>query len=363
MRSARGLLALAAISLLLAGCGRDAPEAVETETVVPVTTQAARTGDVRATIHATGTVTPAPGADQLVTAPESARIVALPKAEGDHVRRGDLLVRFEIPSLSADAASKTAEVDRARARLENAKAAQTRAHDLFDRGVAARKEVEDADRERSDAEAALREADAGRRASATLAARTEVHALFDGIVATRTHNPGDVVDASATDPILRVIDPSRLEVVAAVPLSDIANVETGAAARLLLPGGEEPEALKVISRPAAVQAQTGTAPVRLAFLRRTSLPAGTPVQVDIDGPLHTGVVVVPTSAIVREGDEAAVFVDAGGKAQRRPVTLGVSGGERVEVRSGLRAGEMVIVSGQNGLPDGTAVTAAVPGAK
>ncbi len=363
MRSARPLLALAALSLVLAGCGKDAPEAVETETVVPVTTEPAGTGDVHATIHATGTVTPAPGADQLVTAPESARIADLPKAEGDRVRRGDLLVRFEIPSLSADAASKSAEVDRARARLENAKAAQTRAHDLFDRGVAARKEVEDADREMSDAQAALREAEAGQRASTTLAGRTEVHARFDGIVASRTHNPGDVVDASATDPILRVIDPARLEVVAAVPLSDIADIHTGATARLLRPGGEEPESLKVISRPAAVEALTGTAPVRLAFVHGTDLPAGTPVQVDIDGPQHRNVVVVPASAIVREGEEAAVFVVNDGKAQRRPVTLGVSGRDRVEIRSGLRAGENVIVSGQNGLPDGTAVTTAAASAK
>jgi RND family efflux transporter MFP subunit len=363
MKSARALLALAVLALLLTACGKDAPEAVETATVVSVRTEPAVTGDIRATIHATGTVTPAPGADQVVTAPESGRIAALPKAEGDRVRRGDLLVRFEIPSLSADAASKTAEVDRARARLENAKAAQTRAHDLFDRGVAARKEVEDADRERSDAEAALREAEAGQRASATLAERREVHARFDGIVASRTHNPGDVVEASATDPILRVIDPSRLEVVAAVPLSDIANVETGAAARLLLPGGEEPEPLKVISRPAAVEAATGTAPVRLAFVHQTRLPAGTPVQVDIDGPLHKNVVVVPASAIVREGDEAAVFVVNDGKAQRRPVTLGVSGGDSVEIRSGVRTGEPVIVSGQNGLPDGTAVTTAATSVK
>jgi hypothetical protein len=151
--------------------------------------------------------------------------------------------------------------------------------------------------------------------------------------------------------------------VAAVPLSDIANVEAGAAARLLLPGGEQAEPLKVISRPAAVQAQTGTAPVRLAFVHGTSLPAGAPVQVDIDGPLHSGVVVVPASAIVREGDEAAVFVVKDGKAQRRPVTLGVSGAGGVEIRSGLRAGDMVIVSGQNGLPDGTAVTTAAPGVK
>src|SRR6185436_16271538 len=112
--------------LLLASCGKAAPEEVESETIVPVTTEAAVSGSIRATIGATGTVAPAPGADLLVVAPEPARIVELPKAEGDRVARGDLLVRFEIPTLLADTATRRAEVSRAQARIANAQAAQTR---------------------------------------------------------------------------------------------------------------------------------------------------------------------------------------------------------------------------------------------
>jgi RND family efflux transporter MFP subunit len=355
------LLVLITCAALLPACGKDAPEEVETATVVPVTTAAAATGTIRATIHATGLVEPAPGADFLVTAPENARIAEMPQAEGDRVRRGDLLVRFEIPSLAADTAAKRAEVDRAQARLTNARAAKTRAHDLFDRGVAAHKEVEDADRELADAEAALREAEAARTASAALAERSEVRARFDGIVARRTHNPGDVVDASATDPILRVIDPNRLEVVASVALADLPHVRPRAAARLLV-SGEDPEPLTVVSRPAAVEAQTGAAPVRLAFARGTALAAGTPVEVDIDGQQHDHVVVVPLSAVVREGDEAAVFVVTGDKAQRKPVTLGLADATQVEVVSGIKAGDTIVVSGQNGLPDGATVTTTPGGA-
>ena len=354
-RIAAHLLLIATCAGVVSACGTDAPEEVQTQAVVPVTTEAAATGTVRATIHATGTVEPAPGADQLVTAPENARIVEIPKAEGDRVRRGDLLVRFEIPTLGADSEAKRAEVARAQARLTNAMAAKTRMHDLFDRGVAARKEVEDADRELVDAEAALRGAEAARRASATLARRTEVRARFDGIVAKRSHNPGDVLDASATDPILRVIDPNRLEVVASVALGEVSHIRPGAAARLLL-SADDAQPLKVVSRPAAVDVQTGAAPVRLSFVGEASLPAGTPVQVEIDGQQRENVIVVPLSAIVREGDAAAVFVVAGNKAQRRAVTLGLSDAGHVEVRSGIKAGDMVIVSGQNGLPDGATVT-------
>ena len=47
--------------------------------------------------------------------------------------------------------------------------------------------------------------------------RTVVRARFAGIVAKRFHNPGDTVDGAAGDPVLRVIDPRRLQIVSACP--------------------------------------------------------------------------------------------------------------------------------------------------
>lgn len=344
------------VALGCIACGKSTPEEIETETVVPVKVEAARLGSVRATIHATGVVEPAPGADQVVTAPEAARIAEMPKAEGDRVRRGDLLVRFDIPSLRADTEARRAAVAKAEAMVRNAKAAQARARDLFDRGVAARKEVEDADRDVAEAEAALAEARAGSAASATLAERATVVARFNGIVSKRTHNPGDLVEPSAADPILRVIDPARLQVDASIPISDVSRIMVGANARMLLSPESPPVPLKVVSRPAEVEAGTAAVPVRLAFLSPPSqLAAGMPVQVDIDAEEHRDVVVVPATALVREGNEVAVFVAADGKAHRRVVSAGLSDGEHVEVVSGLNAGEIVITHGQSGLPDGAAI--------
>jgi RND family efflux transporter MFP subunit len=343
-------------AVVSAGCGGTATEEVVTETVVPVTVAPAEIGSIRAVIHASGLVAPAPGADLVVTAPETARIAEIPKAEGDSVRSGDLLVRFDIPTLNAEAASKSAEVSAAEARVTTARANQVRMHELFDRGVAARKEVEDADREVADAAAALNQARAGRSASESLLARTAVRATFNGIVAKRWHNQGDLVEASATDPILRVIDINRLEVVASVPLADVSRVKMGASA--FLSGTSDPTAavLRVVSRPAAVEAGTAAVPVRLAFLTQSNFAAGTPVQVDVNAEEHTNVVLVPANAVVREADETAVFVAAGGKAERRPIVTGFVDAERVEVRSGLKAGELVITTGQAGLPDGAAIS-------
>ena len=351
------------ICVTAAGCGRAATEEVDTETVVPVTTEAAATGSIRAVIHATGDVNPAAGAELVVVAPEPARILEITKAEGDPVRRGDVLVRFEIPNLGAEALSKGAESTSAEERLRLARDNQVRLQDLFTRGVAARKEVEDATKEVSDAQAALSQALAGRNSAQQLAARTTVVASFNGIVAKRMHNPGDLVEAASSDPVLRVIDPTRLQVDASVPIPDLARIVIGASARVILGEDQTPLPMKVASRPAAVEPGTASAPVRLSFLTASNLAVGTPVQVEIDAEEHTNVVLVPAEAIVREGDETAVFVATGGKAQRRAVVLGITDREHAEIKSGVKAGDQVIANGQAGLPDGATITTEKPGDK
>jgi membrane fusion protein, heavy metal efflux system len=359
LASRTSALSLALCCLAAVGCSKSATEEVETATVVPVTKEPATTGSIRAVIRATGDVNPAAGAEMVVVAPEPARVLEITKAEGDPVRRGDVLVRFEIPNLGAEAQSKGAEATAAEARLRVARDNLTRVQDLFTRGVAARKEVEDASKDVSDAEAALAQAQAGRTSAQQLAARTTVVATFSGVIAKRMHNPGDLVEASSTDPVLRVIDPTRLQVDASVPIADLSRVKIGAAARLILAEGQPPVPMKVASRPAAIEPGTGAAPVRLTFVSGSSaadLAVGTPVEVEIDAEEHTNVVVVPLEAIVHEGDETAVFVAVGNKAQRRPVELGLTGKDQVEITSGVKAGELVITHGQAGLPDGAAIS-------
>jgi RND family efflux transporter MFP subunit len=351
-----GTVAVAAsVALLLAGCGRGADEEVESQAVAPVRVAAATSGSIRGFVHATGVVTPAPGAELVVVAPEAARVAELPHAEGDRVRRGELLARFDIPGAAAEARRAVAEVQRAEAQLANARARAQRASALFDRGIAARQEVEDADRDVADAIAAVAQAESGSTAADAIAERAVVRAPFDGFIAKRHHNPGDLVEASAADPVLRVVDLQRLEVMASVPLADASRIRIGAPARLTAGGGAMSD-LRVVSRPAAVEAVSATVPVRLAFVEPAESPVGAPVEVEIQSEEHAGAVLVPVAALVREGEETAVFVVDGNRARRRAVEIGLMDGERVEILSGLEAGATVIVDGQAGLPDGAETT-------
>lgn len=355
MRRGTLLLSTAALAVSIA-CRHEAPEEIETQTPVAVVVEAAKTGPVREVIAASGLVSPAPGAELLVTAPEAARIVEIPKAEGDRVRGGDLLVRFEIPSLTAGASTARAGIDQAEARVENAKAARDRVAGLFERGVAARKEVEDAERELREATAALAQARSTAGAANTLADRTIVRARFDGVIAKRWHNPGDLAEPGVSDPILRVIDPNRLEIVAAVPVASLSRVTASAPARVIDPAGDTIEA-SVIARPAAVEAGAVTAAVRLRPASASRLTAGAAVQIELLGPERAGAVLVPPAAVLRDGEESIVVtVGPDSKAHRNVVEVGAVTADAAEIRKGIKPGDRVIVRGHNGLPDGAAVT-------
>jgi multidrug efflux pump subunit AcrA (membrane-fusion protein) len=81
------------------------------------------------------------------------------------------------------------------------------------------------------------------------------------------------------------------------------------------------------------------------------------VQVEILGPEHNAVALVPPAAVVHDGESAIVMtVGADSKAHRNEVEVGTVTPEAAEIRKGIKPGDKVIVRGQNGLPDGAAVT-------
>jgi RND family efflux transporter MFP subunit len=353
---------LLAWALLAAACDPAAQEETRTSAAVPVEVAAAHVGTLRAVVAATGTAEPALGADWTIVAPQPARVAEITKSEGDAVKQGELLVRFDAPALRSDLATRTGEVAAAQARLDNARKNQARLSGLFERGIASRKEVENAETEWREAEAAVRQSKGTQAAAEELAEQATVHARFDGIVAHRFHNPGDVVEAAASDPVLRVVDPTRMQVSAAVPVAALAQVSVGQPARVFVPGGGTPgsaEPARVLGLPAAVDVATGTAVVRLALEGSTRLTPGTAVQVEIQTEEHTHVVIVPAAALVREEDKTSVYVLGPDQhAHRKPVSTGIVAGDEAEIRAGVAASEMVIVKGQEELPDGAAVTVA-----
>ena len=202
-------LALAGLAALLSACSHKPVESVATEEDVPVSVKPATlVPTFETTVNATGVVAAESGFDWTVTAPESARIAELPRSEGERVKAGDLLVRFEIPTLAADVTTKEADVAQASAKVDTAKAALARTTGLVERGIGAKKDQEAAALDLAQAEAALKQAHAAVDAAYVLQDRAVVKARFPGIIAKRWHGAGDLVETGGT--VVRVIDPARL---------------------------------------------------------------------------------------------------------------------------------------------------------
>jgi RND family efflux transporter MFP subunit len=351
------IMTIGLVTLVTAACQKPSVEQVETTAAVPVAVEVAKVAELQGIISATGLVSAAPGAELVVVAPASARIAALPVAEGDRVKAGDVLVRFDIPTLSADVAANRARVTQATARIDAAKANVTRLSSLLDQGVAAPRDVEDAKRQLAEAQGDLEQSRSALQASLALSERAVVRAPFAGVVAQRSHNPGDLVDAAASDPVLKVINPAKLQVVAAVPSSELSRVVIGHAAQVREPGKDEGETAKVLTRAPQVDPSTGTGAVRLGFEKPTALTSGMTVQIDIVGEERPNVLIIPVAALVTDDGERFVMVAGDDKkAHKRPVQVGLTTRTLAEVKSGLKAGDRVITRGQDALPDGAAIT-------
>jgi cobalt-zinc-cadmium efflux system membrane fusion protein len=347
-------------SVATAGCGREAaaPRVERPATIVPVGAVPADIAGIRAVVHASGVVVPAEGGELLVVAPEPARVVEVTRSVGDAVTSGEVLVRFDLPSATQDVARLSAELAGAEAQLENARINQTRMRELVDRGLVPRVDLNRADRDLADAQSAADRVRAARTAADAAAGRAVVRAPFDGIVAAREHDPGDLVLSTPADAVLRIVDPRRLEVIASVPAADVSRVVPGATARLAGPAAGVPVRLTVAGRIGGGIDSAGSSPFRLVFADATDLPVDARVEIDIDAEERTNTVLVPAEALVREDGTTVVMVAAGSTAERRVVTTGIEDEQRVEITSGIQPGELVITRGQIGLDDGAAISVA-----
>ena len=376
------IITLAALVALTA-CSRSNPRETEAEPAVPVLAEPVRRGTIRASISATGVVSTLPGATYTVVAVQPARIAEITKNVGDAVKSGEILVRFEFPSLRAQTAVNEAAVRAADLRVKQAQLAQGRIRSLITQGAASRSELDEADRELAAAEGESAVAKAALSAVEAQSQNTTIRAPFDGTVTERLHHPGDSVRSDESDPILRLIDPKQVQVTVTVPVAETGRFVVGATARAIAEGGPirgeprlramrsgeagslktgiaQPELLRVATRPPP-ESGAKTVEITLAFETPTQLEPGTQVGVEIDAEQRSNVPLVPATAVLRENPaEPVVVVAAGGVAERRPVVIGLVDGENIEILSGLKPGELIITQGHSTLRDGTPISVSAP---
>lgn len=280
------------------------------------------------------------------------RIADVKVEVGDRVRKGDVLVTLDARTLDS-------ELQMAEASLSEARAGVLLARTQLDRGDAlkAQKLISAADHDQLRAGLVQAEARAATTAAQFEAARLRrefatLRAPDDGIIATRSAEPGMVVMAGAQ--LLTMIRGGRLEWRAELNEADLVEVQVGAEVEVVQrDGGKVAGRVRAVSPALNPGTRTGTVHVDLPE------PGGLRAGMFAEGRILLGsadALTVPIAAVVRRDGYAYVFTmkDAT-RVERRRVELGRIDGERIEVRSGLQAGERVVSRGGAFLSDGDRV--------
>jgi len=328
--------------LLLAGCGsKEEPTTTVVSAAPQKTIQAAvveaQSTSVPIRVEVTGQVAP------IFQATLSSRIQGtidkLLVREGTKVSKGQLLIQLDSRDLQADLARANAEVDNAKAHLD-------RMNQLYAQDAVSKQEMENATR-------AYRVAEASRRAVEAQLSYTMVRAPFEGVITEKKVEAGEL--ASPGQPLLKMEDPLHLRLEATVAEGDLKSVSRGDKIPVVIDalGGQALTGLVSQILPAG-NPQTHTFMVKVDLPKTPGLKTGMFGRFQLDKGL-TQTILVPSAAVVERGELSSLYVVGSDQTARlRWVKLGRRFEQQVEILSGLNIGERVLVDGSRGV-DGAAV--------
>jgi RND family efflux transporter MFP subunit len=391
-----GVSIVAAAILTAAGCSKSETAQARTReaTAKQVQVEAVRQDSIRRAIDVVGTLA---AVDQVTISAETEGKVSRILADlGDRVAAGQVVVQLDrekqqytyeqqqaalaralaqygatdpqhLPELE-----KTPDAQRANADLVQATQAFDRASELFKRALISQQAIDDAratlQSKRAMYNSALQNAKNLRasiqasEATMKLAARqlrdTDIRAPFDGFVEKRLVNLGELVKAQM--PVMTIVRLNPLKVTAEIPEKMAPWISTGQAADLQVDAYQDRRFTGKVSRISpGVNAATRAFPFEaLVPNGDNALKPGTFARVHIESGKIDDVLTLPYAALQYRYGVNRAFVVTGDRLAMRELTVGERLGDRIEVVSGVKAGERVAVTDVDTLADGVPVTVA-----
>lgn len=308
---------------------------------------------------------------------------------GDRVRAGQLLATLEIPEMENDLSKAEASVEQTEAELavavdevQRAGSAHDIAHVSFVRiedaanrepGLVPRQEVDEARSRDLVAEAQVAAAKsnlavAGMRTKVaraeesrikTMRAYEQITAPFEGVVTKRYASIGSMIQAGTASqsqamPVLRVSQNNLLRLILPVPESIVARIHNGESVDVRVSALAETYPGRVVRSADKLQLDTRTMDTEIDIANPDlKLVPGMYAEVTLKLAERAEVVAVPLDGVETANGVSQVFlVDGHGILRRTTVVTGLETAQRIEVRSGLNAGDTVVVGRHAGLRDG-----------
>ena len=389
-------LLLAALgSLLLSSCGRsrDVQAGAAAAPEIPTVAVArAATADLSRDLILTAEFKPFQEVD--VMAKVSGYVKEIRVDVGDRVKEGDLLATLEVPEMADDLRKSQAgvrhsqsEVARAQDEIARAKSAHDIAHLSYNRllqaslkkpGLIAQQEIDDAQSRDLVAEAQLSAANSSLAAagqqvdvdqSSTARVQTmidyqRVTAPFTGVVTKRYADKGSMIQAGTASqtqamPVVRLSQNGLLRLILPVPESVVATVHIGQQVEVRVPTLNRtfPGKVARFSDKLSYQTRTMDTEVDVPNPSLVLIP-GMYAEVNLTLARHSAVIAVPVMAVDEDpagGSGSVMVITPNNRVEVRHVALGLETANRVEIRSGLNDGDMVVLTGRASLKPGQEV--------
>ena len=358
------LLAVVVIAVLKATVGSNDAKAV--------TVQALQKHVIEASILASGTLTHEE--EVLLTSEEIGRVTEVTVEEGDHVTKGELLLRIDdeervrsVEQSEAALRMQKIAIERNQLRVENLQSQWERKKALFEKKLLDEDSFERATNELELAKVDLessREALAQQQASLeqqrNRLSKTRVYSPIDGVVTSLDIKVGETAITSTTNiagsSLMTIANPESIQTEVYVDESDVANVKVGQRAEVVAIAYPDTPVLGTV-RSIAVSAKQAKGKQGLSFAVKIKLEPsddvvlrpGMSCRAEIFTHGQQEVPAVPIQAIMVEEDRTRnlttyyVFVNRDGSAKRVDVKVGISDDEFQEIREGLELGDEVVV--------------------
>jgi membrane fusion protein, multidrug efflux system len=375
------LLIPISLSIFLAACSggpEQHPLAATAAAPVAVHTVLAAAAEWPDTYEATGTVRARSAAT--LSSKVMAYVQTVSVAAGDRVRAGQTLVTVDSRDLEsnvrraeaarAEAQSAIPEADNgiaaAKASLDLAQATFRRIDDLASKKSVSPHELDEATArlkgaqanheaaraKRAQLDSRLAQIDQEIRSASIMRDYARITAPFDGVVTAKSVDPGVLAVPGA--PLLTVERDAGFRLEVSVDESRLPAVRPGQTVAVTLDAVDHAVGARVSAIVPAVEAASRTYIVKIDLPPLPNLRSGVFGRAAFSL-ASRNILAIPAEAVVERGQLQQIFVVEDGQARLRMITAGRRGGNKLEVLSGLDAGEKLIAPVPAGLADGARV--------
>lgn len=273
---------------------------------------------------------------------------------GDKVRKGQQLVDISNTELEAKKAQAVSGIKQAESLFLSASKDLDRYRVLYEQKSASQKEFDDIQTRYNIAEAQLESARQAQREVEAMLTYTNLRAPFAGIITSKFINSGDL--AKPGQPLLSMEAPGDFVAVAMVPESYISGIHQKDSARVIVKSNRE-QLKGIISEISTSSSNSGgqyLVKINLLPTKTTHLYSGMFVAAEFSSDqVKKSRILIEKSALIKKGDLSGVYTVSNSEtAVLRWLKLGREVGDRIEVLSGLSAGEPYILNARGKLYNG-----------